>query len=382
MKKQLNWLRHDPPNDGTLDFSVERTVALVQQPTYALDLDIREICQRSEDLVCDLAGRHIVLTGGCGFLGRYFVAVIEWLNRTRLAEAPCRLTVIDNYISAGNFGKEIVSSAHRRVVNHDVIEPFVTDEPVDFIVHAAGIASPAYYRKNPLQTLQVAVWGTKNMLRLGEETGAKLVFMSSSEIYGNPDPSHIPTSEDYRGSVSCQGPRACYDESKRLGETLCHLFFNTHGVDTRIIRPFNVYGPGMQQHDYRVLPNFADKIRRGEALNLYGTGDQTRTFCYITDAIVGFLLVMLRGRPGDTYNIGNPRPEVSMLELIQHIERVLHRPVDHEVCVYPDSYPGDEPQRRCPDITRARTHLGFEPLIALDEGLTRFFDWALQHYQA
>ena len=180
--------------------------------------------------------------------------------------------------------------------------------------------------------------------------------------------------------MSCQGPRSCYDESKRVGETLCHIFHETKGTATNTIRPFNVYGPGMQETDYRVLPNFASRIKGGQPLNVYGSGNQTRTFCYITDAIVGFLLVVLHGVPGEAYNIGNPTPEISMVDLVERIGKVTGKPVAHNVIEYPDSYPADEPNRRCPDIRKAKLQLKYEPEVSLDEGLRRFFTWADANY--
>jgi UDP-glucuronate decarboxylase len=222
--------------------------------------------------------------------------------------------------------------------------------------------------------------GTKNLLELARRNNARFTFFSSSEIYGDPDSKHVPTPESYRGNVSCAGPRACYDESKRLGETLCHIYHEKYGVATNTIRPFNVFGPGMQETDYRVLPNFANRIKAGLPLKVYGSGSQTRTFCYITDAMVGFLLTIAKGVPGEAYNIGNPKPEISMLDLVRRIERILKGKLTYDVVEYPDSYPADEPQRRCPDIRKARVHLKFEPQVDLDDGLGRFFGWADQVY--
>ena len=142
------------------------------------------------------------------------------------------------------------------------------------------------------------------------------------------------------------------------------------------IGPFNVFGPGMRETDYRVLPNFASRIKAGLPLNVYGSGDQTRTFCYITDAMVGFLLVVLKGVPGEAYNIGNPKPEISMIDLVKEIERVASSKVEYNIVEYPDSYPADEPNRRCPDIRKARLQLDYDPAVELDEGLKRFLDWA------
>lgn len=343
--------------------------------SFLLQSDITEIAERIKDEAQDFAGKTVLLTGGRGFLGRYFMAVFEELNAKHLAE-PVTLVALDNLITAGKEGAEIPEAKHVRFVNHDVIQPFEWEGPLDYVIHAAGIASPFYYRAYPLETLQVAITGSRHMLELAEAHDARFAFFSSSEIYGDPDPKHVPTQESYRGHVSCQGPRACYDESKRVGETLCYIFHTKNGTATNTIRPFNVYGPGMQETDYRVLPNFANRIKAGLPLNVYGSGDQTRTFCYITDAMVGFLQVILKGVPGEAYNIGNPKPEISMVDLVHRIETVLGKPVAHNVVEYPDSYPADEPNRRCPDIRKARLQLNFEPSVDLEEGLRRFFSWA------
>ncbi|MBT7487564.1 MAG: NAD-dependent epimerase/dehydratase family protein, partial [Rhodospirillales bacterium] len=266
--------------------------------------DITEIVSRLGDGAKAFAGKTVLLTGGRGFLGRYFMEVFAALN-AEILEEPVRLVALDNMITAGELGADVPESEHVEFIKHDVIKPFDFDGPLDYVIHAAGIASPYYYRAYPLETLEVAISGTRNMLELAESKGARFTFFSSSEIYGDPDPKHVPMSESYRGNVSCQGPRACYDESKRVGETLCYIFHTKDGTETNTIRPFNVFGPGMQETDYRVLPNFASRIKAGLPLNVYGSGDQTRTFCYITDAIVGFLLVVLKGVPGEAYNIGN-----------------------------------------------------------------------------
>jgi len=346
---------------------------------FLLDSDIKEIADAIHDFSHELSGKTILFTGGRGFLGRYFTAVFEYLNANVL-EKPITLVVIDNFITAGAIGRETIESPNIEFIEHDVSEPFDWDGEIDYVVHAAGIASPFYYRAFPLETMNVAINGTRHMLELAEKKGARFTFFSSSEIYGDPDEKHIPISESYRGNVSCQGPRACYDESKRIGETLCYIFHGQYGTHTNTIRPFNVFGPGMQETDYRVMPNFASKIKAGEPLRVYGTGNQTRTFCYITDAIVGFLRVIVRGVPGDAYNIGNPEPEISMVELVQRIIKVTGKDIEHFVIEYPDSYPADEPQRRVPDIRKSRLQLNFSPTVSLDDGLKRFLDWTDQTY--
>lgn len=344
-----------------------------------LDSDVAEIAARLGDAAQDLSGKTVLMTGGRGFLGRHFGAVFAHLNE-RVLIKPCRVVLIDNMISAGPAAKEVIDGSGVEFLQRDVTQPLQWEGSLDYIIHAAGIASPFYYRAYPLETLDVAVHGTRSMLELATRHHARFTFFSSSEIYGDPDPKHVPTPESYRGNVASRGPRACYDESKRLGETLTYVFHDKFGTATTIIRPFNVFGPGMQETDYRVLPNFASRIKAGKPLNVYGNGNQTRTFTYIVDAMVGFFLVMLRGIPGEVYNIGNPQPEINMLDLVNAIERVLKRPLPHNIIEYPDSYPADEPNRRCPDIRKARVHLNFNPSVVLDDGLRRFLNWSNEVY--
>ncbi len=342
-----------------------------------VETDINEIVSRIEDVVDVFSGKRLVFAGGGGFLGRYFRAVIAQLNRKRL-DQPCELVVIDNLITAS--ADEKIDGNYCSFLERDVAERIEIHGTVDFVINAAGIASPFYYRAYPLETLKAAVDGTRNLLELAEAKRAKFVFFSSSEIYGNPDSRNVPTQESYRGSVASMGPRACYDESKRLGETLCFIYHDHYGLETNVIRPFNVYGPGMQETDYRILPNFASNIKAGRTLKVYGSGKQTRTYCYVTDAMNGFFRVIARGVAGEAYNVGAPEPEIGVVELIKRIEKVLNDSIPHDHVEYPDSYPADEPQRRCPDIRKARQQLGYEPLIDLDEGLDRYLSWANIHY--
>ena len=349
--------------------------------SFYLEADIEEVISQLKDEMGAFSGKNILVTGGQGFLGRYFQKVFIALNNK--LTRPCTLYVVDNLITAGKLGQEAEDNENIHFIKHDIIQPFSSevDCQFDFILHAAGIASPYYYRAYPLETLEVATVGTKHLLQLAKEHQARFVFFSSSEIYGDPDPRFIPTPESYRGNVAINGPRSCYDISKRLGETLCHIFHDTHGVHTNTIRPFNVYGPGMQENDYRVLPNFAAKLQRGEHLKVYGSGKQTRTYCYITDAIAGMFKVFARGVAGEAYNIGNPEPEVSLEELINTIQKIHHAKVCFDKIDYPDSYPADEPQRRCADITKAKIQLEFQPRVGLQDGLKRFLGWTSLHYK-
>lgn len=347
---------------------------------HCLESDIQEIAGHLGNESQALSGKTVLLLGGAGFLGRYFSSVFAYLNKHILKE-PMRAIIADNLITSGALGDSVTDIDGFTFIEANVIEPLQVNEPVDYIMHAAGIASPYYYRKYPLETLDVATRGTRLALDLAKEHAVKgFLFFSSSEIYGDPDELHVPTRESYRGNVSCTGPRACYDESKRLGETLCQIYHQQYGVPTKVVRPFNVYGPGMQETDYRVLPNFASRIMADQPLNIYGSGKQTRTFCYITDAVVGFLKVLLNGVPGEAYNIGNPMPELSMLELAKMMEHILSKRLKINIVEYPDSYPADEPQRRCPDISKAGMQLGYQPAVTIGDGLQRFMNWASKHY--
>ena len=346
---------------------------------YFLHSDIEEIVERLKPFISQFSGKTIVLSGGNGFLGRYFVEIFCKINDSLVSD-PLKLIVIDNLITSEENKIEDIQSQQIDFIKHDVIEKIDLQDKVDIVIHAAGIASPYYYRIYPLETLDVAITGTRRMLSLAKEAKAKMIFFSSSEIYGDPDPEKIPISEDYRGNVSSQGPRACYDESKRLGETLCHIYNTNFDVETNIIRPFNIFGPGMMEKDYRVLPNFASKIKGGQPVSIYGNGSQTRTFCYATDAMVGFFLVILNGLPGETYNIGNPMPEISVLQLIDYIKEVTGKRIDFNLINYPESYPGDEPMRRMPSILKATEQLGYLPEVELKQGLTRFLSWTEKVY--
>jgi nucleoside-diphosphate-sugar epimerase len=206
------------------------------------------------------------------------------------------------------------------------------------------------------------------------------LFYSSSEIYGDPDAANIPTAEDYRGSVSCTGPRACYDEAKRYGETLCVNFARQHGLPVKAARPFNNYGPGLKITDGRVIPDFARDVLCGRDIVMLSDGSATRTFCYSADAVAGYYKVLVRGRAGEAYNIGVEKPEISMAQLGERIVALGAKLYGYRGKVVRQTsgdadYLVDNPNRRCPIITKARTELGYEPKIDLDEGLRRSMVW-------
>lgn len=346
-----------------------------------IESDIDDICISLGAEARQFTGRTVLITGARGFVGQYLTAVFRRLNDAYLSE-PCHVLAMDNLRTPADAGRAPVADPHVEYIEHDVIRPFRPRSRVDFVVHAAGIASPYYYRKFPLETMDVATHGLRNMLDIARTDRSRLVFLSSSEIYGNPDAAHVPTAEDYNGNVSCLGPRSCYDESKRFGESLLQVYVQQFGVQAVIVRPFNVYGPGLSREDFRIMPNIAVRLSSGQSIDVYGDGSQTRTFCYATDAITGFLLALLRGRPGEAYNVGASEPEISILELLNLVRDEVPAPdLKFTVRDYPDSYPSDEPMRRCPDLTKASTHLGYRPAVPFTDGLRRFIKWSQEHYR-
>lgn len=359
----------------------------------ALDLD--QMLRALEAELAEMAGQSLLITGGAGFLGYYLVqAVLAWNNRVD-AEQQIQLTIYDNYIrGVPPWLTALKDEPTLTLVRYDVIQPLPADMPdFDFIVHAAGIASPRYYRLHPLETMDANINGLRSLLehaRQRQDTGHPvkgMLFFSSSEIYGDPDASHIPTSEDYRGYVSCTGPRACYDESKRYGETLCVVFAQQYGVEVKVARPFNNYGPGLKISDRRVIPDFARDVLAGRPIVMHSSGTPSRTFCYSADAVTGYLKVLVRGRAGEAYNIGTESPEISMAALAERVAAVGRELLGYggEVIKQPSDekdYLVDNPQRRCPSIAKARAELEYEPAISLDEGLRRSLVWYHQNPHA
>lgn len=351
--------------------------------------DLDSICSQLSDEFRVLSGRSLLVTGGAGFLGHYLVqAPLHWNHHFRGDSEPIHVTVCDNFLrGVPQWLERWRDDAHLELLTHDITRPLPEDvrEP-DFVIHAASVASPTFYRKHPIETMDANVTGVRLLLDhcLGRMEGGRPVegflFFSSSEIYGDPDPSNIPTPETYRGQVSCTGPRACYDESKRFGETLCVNFARVHGVPVRIVRPFNNYGPGLGIQDRRVIPDFARDILEGRDVVLLSDGSPTRTFCYVSDAIVGYYRALVRGRPGESYNIGVEEPEVSMVELAERMADAASDLFGYRGSVQRQSssdpeYLTDNPVRRCPDISKARSEIGYDPRVPLDDGLTRSLKW-------
>ncbi|MFA7001395.1 MAG: NAD-dependent epimerase/dehydratase family protein [Candidatus Omnitrophota bacterium] len=337
--------------------------------------DIRALAASLKDHYASFSGKTFLITGAFGFLGRYLVLLLKYLNQEGLLDRPVKGLLLDNFVTG--YEQKIISDEHLVFKRHDVIEPFSADQSIDYIIHAAGIASPVYYTKYPIETMDVGTIGTRNMLEMARQKEVSgFAFMSSSEVYGDPDNAHVPTPEEYNGNVSVSGPRSCYDESKRFGETMCQAFWRVYGVPVKIIRPFNVYGPGIRPDDYRVLPNFIEHALRKEPLPIHGAGHNTRSFCYINDQVEGIFRVLFSEASGEAFNIGNPAPEISVRELAKRVAesmpfKVAIVNIDPPHAVYASS----DPKRRCPDISKLKRVTGFEPRYGLKQGLARTIEW-------
>jgi UDP-glucuronate decarboxylase len=328
-----------------------------------------------------LKDQVIVITGAAGFLGFNFIHNLAFLCEK--GAGPERVLALDNFcLGRPVWLAEIAArfpaiEVHSFDVAKDDLAALITPKKVDYVIHLASIASPVFYRKYPLETIDANIWGLRGLLDLFKGTPLKgFLFYSSSEIYGDPHPDFIPTPEDYRGNVACMGPRSCYDESKRFGETLCYYYHEIHKVPLRIVRPFNNYGPGMNINDKRVVADFAKAVVEGRDIHILSNGAPKRTFCYVADAMVGYWKALLHSE-FNVFNIGIERPEATVLELAEIYKAGGREAWDYSGSIsYQTSedpqYLKDNPQRRCPDISRARKVLGYAPEIEVKEGVLRY----------
>jgi UDP-glucuronate decarboxylase len=300
--------------------------------------------------------KTIVVTGGAGFLGSHLCDL--------LIEKGNRVICLDNLFTGNKENiKHLLPNKNFRFINHDIISPIeLNEEVIDQVYNLACPASPVYYQVNPVRTVKANTVGVINMLGLAKRHKARILQASTSEIYG--DPEEHPQTESYRGNVNTLGPRACYDEGKRVAETLFFDYHRQNGLDIRIMRIFNTYGPRMSLNDGRVVSNFITQALRNEPITVYGDGKQTRSFCYVTDNIDGMYKLMNKEDFTGPVNIGNPH-EISMLDLT----KLIVKGTKSKSKIVFDKLPKDDPKRRKPDITLAKKELKWAPKIPVEDGL-------------
>jgi len=302
---------------------------------------------------------RILVTGGAGFIGSYLCE--------RLVHDRHEVICLDNYFTGSKRNiSHLLKADDFELLRHDIINPI--DVEVDQIYNLACPASPVFYQFNPVRTIQANVLGMTNMLELAKRTKARILQASTSEVYG--DPKVHPQKEDYWGNVNPIGVRSCYDEGKRVAETLMMDYFRQHQVDVKIVRIFNTYGPRMAVNDGRVVSNFIVQALRGDNITVYGKGEQTRSFCFISDMVSGLVAMMNKQDFTGPVNLGNPR-EFTILNLAR---KIIEQTKSQSRVVF-NSLPSDDPVQRQPDINLAKNRLGWEPTVEIEGGLERTIDY-------
>ncbi len=306
--------------------------------------------------------KTVLITGGAGFLGSHLAG--------NLLDAGARVIVVDNLLTGDVRNIDGFLERDFMFIRHDVTQHINVDERIDFVLHFASPASPIDYLQHPIHTLKVGALGTHNALGLAKRYGATFVLASTSEVYG--DPQVNPQPENYWGHVNPIGPRGVYDEAKRFAEAMTMAYKHAHGLQTRIVRIFNTYGPRMRLRDGRAIPNFITQALRGEPLTIYGDGSQTRSFTFVDDLVRG-IVALMHSDEFQPVNIGNPE-ELTIREMAEAVLELTGT----DSPLHEEPLPVDDPQVRCPDITRAREILGWEPTVKLRDGLVPTIEWFRQ----
>lgn len=355
-----------------MDLSAKNTI-------YHIDL-LYILQHLSDEEKEKLKDSTILVTGCAGFLGYY---LLSFLSDYAEELSIKKIIGMDNFKLGKPRWITDLSQLNDKMelYTFDITEFSLFDTEkiteVDYIIHMASIASPTFYRKYPLETVDANIWGLRALLDFYKNKPIKgFLFFSSSEVYGDPFPEYIPTTEDYRGNTAVIGPRACYDESKRFGETLSYLYAEKYHMPISIVRPFNNYGPGMRLNDKRLPADFAKAVVENKNMIIHSDGTPTRTFCYVTDAIIGYLKALLY-EPFDYFNIGIDKPEISIKEMAEIYQQAgsaifnYHQSIEF-IQSEEQSYLTHNPSRRCPDISKAKTLLHYSPSISVTEGIARF----------
>ncbi|MDR2400465.1 MAG: NAD-dependent epimerase/dehydratase family protein [Deferribacteraceae bacterium] len=339
--------------------------------------DLEHITQKFGD-INRFDGKVILITGFAGFLGYYFTLFFNYLS-TKGVNIK-KLILCDNFLLGRPDWIDSLKEPNTLIEDFNITSDlggYSYLGEADYIIHMASIASPVFYRKYPLETIEANILGLRNLLEVYKNRNIDgFLFFSSSEIYGDPDPKAVPIDEEYLGNVSCIGPRSCYDEAKRFGETLSYYYSRIYNIPIGVARPFNNFGPGMKLNDTRVPADFAKAVLNNEDIIILSDGLPKRTFCYIADAICGYLKILTYGKY-DYFNIGTESPEISIREFADMYKNIAAKLFGYngevKFKVSSDSeYLTNNPNRRCPKIDKARRLLGYEPKISVESGIERF----------
>ena len=354
--------------------------------------DLNYILKKSSEELQILAGKKLLLTGAGGFLGYYFIkSILAWNDNN--SKKSIQLTSLSTFRDGIPEWLNLLKGRKDLIILKKDITKYTlpTSLIFDYIIHAASFASPTVFRQYPVETINANVLGLYKILEYMLQRKKKkrpfsgLLFFSSSEIYGDPTEGNIPTPETYRGNVSCTGPRACYDESKRFCETLCINYAKSYGLPIKSARPFNNYGPGMKITNGRVVADFSKNILENKDIIMFSDGSPSRVFSYIADVIVGYFKILTKGKAGEAYNIGIEGPEISILNLAERMVEIGKKNFFYTGKIVikknkDENYLTDNPDRRQPLLCKARKELGYDPRISIDEGLRRVLYWYKNTY--
>ncbi len=314
--------------------------------------------------------KKILVTGSSGFIGQHLIDLLVELGNGN--NKIFGIDIVQPKIKYENF--KFIKKSLFKIKNSDL--PKIK---FDYVVHLAGIPSPTYYKKNPIGTIYLNSNLTEILIKKCLRDKSKFIYFSSSEIYGNPSSEFIPTKENFNGNVSSISDRSCYDESKRMGETLTYIYKNYYNLDAKIIRPFNFYGNGMKSKDKRIIPQFFYQSLKNRNITVFDKGLQTRSYCHINDAIIMIVHIIFKGK-NFVYNVGNPNEEKNALEIAQLIKKICKSNNNITKISYPKDYPSDEPLRRCPNIQKFIKEFGYKPKINLQKGLEEFKNYASDNF--
>jgi len=344
--------------------------------------DVARVCDRlGKEKIGRLSGKTIVVSGASGLIGGYFADLAAYINDARLTEMPCRLIGIQKTPAEKSPRlAHLLDRKDMKFIAADASHPVaeIADGPVDFIIHAAGFSAPALFQADPLGTIDINVNGIRWLLELARSKKSEsILYVSSGEIYGDPPPEWLPTPETFPGNTLTYSSRACYTEAKRLSETLCAVYAEQYGVPAKIARSFIVYGPGISITDRRVMADFIRSGLQGKPISMMSAGRDTRSYCYITDAMVAFVDLLLSSENGSPFNIASDLEEVSIHDLATLVHKISG--IKEPVIVPPEKevagFIKDAPKHMWPDITKLRKTFHFAPEVKMEEGLRRTIEW-------